>query len=450
MRENQDFLKKLGTLVLPIALQQLLLALVSASDALMLGWLTQDALSAVSLAGQIAFVQNLFLAAMTIGLSILAAQFWGKGDADSFEKIFAYVLGLTAAVSLLFTAAALCAPAALMRIFTADPVLIEKGAVYLRAVSPSYFLTGVSQIYLCMLKNSGRAVQSSAISAFSVALNIGLNAALIFGLLGLPRMEIAGAALATVLARLTEVLWGIRAGAGKSPIKLRRENCFGCGRALRQNFWKHTTPVLGNEIVWGTGFTMYSVLMGHLGSDAVAANSLANIVRNLIACFCIGLASGGGILVGNELGAGRLAQAKAYGKKLCGLAVALGAVSACVLLALIPVILPIARLSDTASVYLRGMLVLCAGNMIGMSVNSTAIAGIFCAGGDARFGFRCDAVTMWGIIVPLSFIAAFVWKLPVLAVYAILSMDEIVKLPAVYRNYKKYKWVKNLTLKEEF
>ena len=207
--------------------------------------------------------------------------------------------------------------------------------------------------------------------------------------------------------------------------------------------------MLGNEIVWGIGFTMSSVIMGHLGSDAVAANSVAGIVKNLVCCLCLGLGSGGGIMVGNELGAGRLKQAGDYGDRLCVLSVLVGILSGILLLVLRPLILYAAALNNTATGYLNGMLLICSYYMIGKSVNSTTISGIFCAGGDSKFGFLCDTIVMWCISVPLGFFSAFVIKLPVIAVYFIVSLDELVKLPAVYIHYKKYRWVKNLTMKEE-
>lgn len=443
---KHSFAKKLLSLILPIAFSQFMLALVSASDAFMLGKLSQNALSAVSLASQITFVQNLFLAAMTIGLSMIAAQYWGKSDKDSVEKIFAYVLKITIIVSLIFFIAGLLIPKILMRIFTDNVTLIDLGAVYLRVVSPSYWLTGISQIYLCILKNSNKAAKSSVISSVSVIVNIALNTVFIFGLLGFRKMEIAGAALATVIARIIEVLWCLLETAKKDSVKLKLNNILHSNEILKKSFWKYTLPVLGNEIVWGIGFTMYSVIIGHLGTDAVAANSIANIVKNLIACFCIGLGSGGGIMIGNELGAGRIDKAKQYGDKLCKLSIISGAVTGVILLALSPLIISITDLSEQANTYLKWMLVMCSYYMIGKSINSTTIAGIFCAGGDSKFGFKCDAVTMWCITVPIGLIAAFVLKLPVLAVYFIINLDEIVKLPAVYKHYKKYNWLKNITV----
>ena len=287
------------------------------------------------------------------------------------------------------------------------------------------------------------------ISSVSVVVNIILNAIFIFGWLGLPEMGIAGAALATVIARAIEVAWCVIETVKKDSIKLKLYYMMHDDKVLRHDFWKYSFPVLGNEIVWGVGFTMYSVIMGHLGSDAVAANSIANIVKNLVACFCLGLGSGGGIMVGNELGAGRLDKAKEYGGRLCRLSVLCGVASGIVMLALSPLIFAVTNLSATSNTYLKWMLVMCSCYMVGKSVNGTTIGGIFCAGGDSRFGFRCDTVTMWCITVPLGFLTAFMLKLPVLAVYFIVNLDEIVKLPAVYRHYRKYKWVKDLTVYNE-
>ena len=413
MNREITFSKKLITLVVPIAFQQFMLALVSASDALMLGGLLQDYLSAVSLGSQITFVQNLFLAAMTIGLSMLAAQYWGKHDKGTVERIFAYVMKITTIVSFFFALSAFCFPGFLMRIFTSETELIENGAIYLRTVSLSYLLSGISQIYLCILKNSGKAAKSSAISSSSVVINIFLNAVLIYGLFNVPQLEIAGAAIATVLAKAIELLWCLWEASGKERVKLRCIHIFKTDKKLRGDFWKYTMPVLGNEIVWGVGFTMYSVIMGHLGSDAVAANSVANIVKNLVACFGIGLGS--------------------------------GVISGIFLLAINPFVLSVTNLSAQSASYLKWMIVMCSYYMIGKSVNSTIVGGIFCAGGDSKFGFICDTITLWCIVIPLGFAAAFVLKLPVLVVYFIVNLDEMIKLPAVYKHYKQYKWVKNLT-----
>ena len=447
--DKREFRKKLLSLVLPITFQQFMLAVVSASDALMVGVIGQDLLSAVSLASQITFVYNLFLAAMTIGTSMFAAQYWGKGDKDAVERILGIVLRSSMSVSFVFFLGATFLPEYLMRIFTPDPELIHYGVQYLQIVGITYLLCGISQIYLCIMKNSGLASMSMIISSTAAFLNIVLNAVLIYGLFGAPRMEAAGAAAATAIARAAELLWVFWELRKTGRVKIRFLYIRKPDQGLKKDFWHYTLPVLGNELVWGGGFTMYSVIMGHLGTDAVAANSIANIVKNLIASLAGGIGNGGSIMVGNELGAGRLEMAKAYGKKLCHIAVVSGILSGIFLLLISPLVLQVTDLSPKAEGYLKWMLVMCAIYMVGKYVNGTTIGGIFCAGGDSRFGFLCDAVTLWCFTVPVGLLAAFVLKWPVLAVYSIVNSDEIVKLPAVYFHYGKYKWLKDLTVREE-
>ena len=380
---------------------------------------------------------------------MFAAQYWGKGDKDAVERILGIVLRSSMSVSFVFFLGATFLPEYLMRIFTPDPELIHYGVQYLQIVGITYLLCGISQIYLCIMKNSGLASMSMIISSTAAFLNIVLNAVLIYGLFGAPRMEAAGAAAATAIARAAELLWVFWELRKTGRVKIRFLYIRKPDQGLKKDFWHYTLPVLGNELVWGGGFTMYSVIMGHLGTDAVAANSIANIVKNLIASLAGGIGNGGSIMVGNELGAGRLEMAKAYGKKLCHIAVVSGILSGIFLLLISPLVLQVTDLSPKAEGYLKWMLVMCAVYMVGKYVNGTTIGGIFCAGGDSRFGFLCDAVTLWCFTVPVGLLAAFVLKWPVLAVYFIVNSDEIVKLPAVYFHYGKYKWLKDLTVREE-
>ncbi len=443
--QNKLFNKKLISLVLPIAFQQFMLSLVSASDAFMLGGVSQNSLSAVSLAGQVQFVFNLFLGGMSLGTSIFAAQYWGKGDTKTIEKLLGFVLKITAIVGLMFSLSAILIPNQIMLIFTAEQTIIDEGVLYLRAVSSSYLLCAISQIYICIMKNTGRAVESTVASSVTVVLNIMLNAILIFGLLGLPKLGVVGAAVATVIARAVELIWVLVSSFFKNRVRLKFRYFAHTDKQLRRDFWKYTMPVLLNQFAWGIGFTMYSVIMGHLGTDAVAANSIATIAKNMVICFCMGVGNGGSIIVGNELGAGNMKTAKEYGGRVCRLSIISGLASGIVLALLSPLIVSVMDLSETASNYLFWMMILLVINITGKSINCVTIAGIFCAGGDSRFGLICDTVNMWCVIIPIGLLSAFVWKLPVIAVFFILNLDEVTKLPIVYRHYKKYNWLKDLT-----
>jgi len=443
---DKTIYKKLSGIVAPIAFQYLMASLVTASDAFMLGFLNQDSLSAASLAGQIAFVFSLFFGAFVFGLTVLAAQYWGKGDNKTTEEVLAITMRYSLLVGLVFTLGTAFFPKQIMLIFTSDSTLISKGADYLRMVSLSYLLTGFTQAYFGMMKVCDRAKLSTVIGSLSVVLNIILNSFLIFGIGIFPKMGVEGAALATVLSRVFETIMVIIAVARKRCPPLHIGLMFRLNnKELHKDYWKYTVPLLINQLGWGGGVTMYSVIMGHLGSDAVAANSIASIVRSIIASLCWGIAAGVGIILGGMLGRNELEEAKKAGGSFVRFSILIGVASGLVILAITPLVLYFIQLEPQAQYYLKYMMFMAAYYIIGNSLNSTIIAGIFPSGGDTRFGMWCDVITLWCVVVPLGMIGAFLLKLPVLAVAFILTLDEFVKIPAVYKHYMKFKWVKNIT-----
>lgn len=440
---KQSLRKEIVRLAFPIALQQFMTALVGACDAIMLGKLSQDAMSAVSLATQVTFVFNLFMFAFMAGENMFVAQYYGKGDYTGISQVFSLVTKICGCIAVVFLAGTLFFPEQLMRILTNEETLIVLGSEYLRVIGISYVFSGIAQIFLAIMKNCGAVNMSTLINGVMVILNIALNAVFIFGLSGFPKMGIKGAALATVLATVVQFLWSV--GYVLCRIRAVKFSLRSCEKKLFGRFWQKTVPLLINNLAWGIGFSMYSVIMGHLGTDAVAANGIANISKNLVVCFCLGLGNAGSIIVGNRLGADRLQEAKEAGGTLTRTAIIAGIVSGLVLIALSPFITKMVDLTPTARGYLQKMLLISSYYIAGKSVNCMTIGGIFAAGGDSKFGMLCDSVTLWCIIVPLGCICAFILKLPVMVVYFVLNLDEIIKLPVVYKHYKKYKWIKNLT-----
>ena len=435
--------KEIVRLALPIALQQFMTALVGACDAIMLGKLSQDAMSAVSLATQVTFVFNLFMFAFMAGENMFVAQYYGKGDYKGISQVFSLVTKICGCIAVVFLAGSLFFPEQLMRILTNEETLIVLGSEYLRVIGISYVFSGIAQTFLAIMKNCGAVNMSTLINGVMVILNIALNAVFIFGLSGFPKMGIKGAALATVLATVVQFMWSV--GYVLCRIRAVKFSLRSCEKKLFGRFWQKAVPLLINNLAWGIGFSMYSVIMGHLGTDAVAANGIANISKNLVVCFCLGLGNAGSIIVGNRLGADRLQEAKEVGETLTKTAIIAGIVSGLVLIALSPFITKMVDLTPTARGYLQKMLLISSYYIAGKSVNCMTIGGIFAAGGDSKFGMLCDSVTLWCIIVPLGCICAFILKLPVMVVYFVLNLDEIIKLPVVYKHYKKYKWIKNLT-----
>lgn len=442
---KKEFYRNLARLALPISLQSLMLASVAAGDALMLGKIAQDEMTAVSLATQIQFVQNMFLMAIAGAGGILGAQYWGKGDRHTLEDIFNIMLRFCGIISILFFLACELMPGLLMHIFTHDAPLIAIGSSYLRIAGWSYLLTGVSQCYLTMMKVSDHVKPGAIISSCAVLLNICLNAVFIFGLLGAPRMQARGAALATTISRIAELALCIAVSSKTSYIRPAFGRFLKVPKLLKSDFIRQCLPLMGGSLCWGVGFTSYTAIMGHLGTDAAAANSVSAVARDLICCMCNGIGSAAGIIVGNELGAGRLELGKAYGIKLKNISYIIGFLSTGLVLAVTPFVVNMVILTDQAREYLIGMMVIMSFYMIGRCVNTVTINGVLDGGGDTLFDMYSLIVCMWLIAIPLALAGAFVLHWSPLAVYACTCLDEVGKIPWVMLRFRKYKWVQDLT-----
>ncbi len=447
---KDTFYPQIIKLVIPIVIQNLLSAAVSSTDVIMLNYVGQSSISAVSLAANYAGVLFMIYYGLGTGASMLCAQYWGKGDLEPIRVIEGIAMRFSLVLTLFFSAAAFFAPRLMMQLFTNDPELIDIGAGYLRVMTVTYLCWSIIEVYLAVLRSIGRVTVSMILNVVAFTLNIFLNAVFIFGLFGAPKMGAVGVAIATAASRVIELLGCITISAYSKDIKLKLSYMFLGNKLLLQDFVRLSVPALANDVAWSVAFSMYSVILGHLGSDAVAANSLVVVVRNFGTVLCFGTASAGGILLGNVMGVGDMERAKEYASKLMKLTVITGAIGGVMVLIATPFVLRFASLSETAMHYLKYMLLINTYYIMGAAVNTTLIAGVFRAGGDSRFGLICDTIDMWVYAVPLGFIAAFALKLPVLWVYFLLCTDEFVKWPWVIRHYRSRKWLKNITRENLF
>ncbi len=298
------------------------------------------------------------------------------------------------------------------------------------------------------MKVTDHVLASVLISSGAVVLNVILNAVFIFGLFGVPAMRFRGAALATAIARIVELILAVGLSFGKSCVRPAFRRFFAWDRGLLMDFLKQYWPLLGALLLWGVGFTAYTAVIGHMGSDAAAANSVSAVVRDLVCCACNGIGNAAAIMVGNELGAGELEMGKAYGLKLARISWVIGFASTALVLAVTPLVLHMVILTDAARKELTGMMIIMAVYMIGRCVNTVVINGVLDGGGDTTFDMYSLAVAMWGIAVPLAILGAFVFNWPVLAVYACTCLDEVGKIPWVMVRMRKFKWVRDLTRTE--
>ncbi len=444
------FYRQIFKLVLPIIIQNLLSAAVSSADVVMLNSVGQSSISAVSLAAQYSSVLFMVFYGLGTGATILCAQYYGKGDLHAIQIVEGIAMRFSILISLALACFAVFLPDGMMRIFTNDEELIRIGASYLRCMSVSYLCWGITEVYLAVLRSIGRVVVSTVMNVTAFSLNIFLNAVFIFGLFGAPKLGAMGVAIATSLSRLIELVLCFGVSFASKDIKLDFRYLFVRNKTLFSDFIKLSLPALGNDISWSVAFSMYSVIIGHLGTDAVAANSFVLVVRNFGTILCFGMASAGGILLGNIIGENKLEEAREGARKLMKLTIITGAIGGLIILAATPFVLRYAALTDQAMHYLKYMLLINTYYVMGAAVNTTLIAGVFRAGGDSRFGFICDTIDMWCYAVPLGFIAAFALKLPVMWVYFLLCTDEFVKWPWVIKHYRSGKWLNNITRDDLF
>ncbi|MBP3742552.1 MAG: MATE family efflux transporter [Treponema sp.] len=443
--ESKAFFKSLFNVVGPIAIQNLISAAVSSADVVMLGFVGQTSIAAVSLASNVMFILIMIATGLSSGLVMLAAQYWGKKDYESIRTLHGIALRICSLFGLIFTLAAFFAPEFLMKIFTSDQPLLETGSAYLRAMSLSYLCFAVSQIFQAGFKSIERVKIVTVITVTALSLNIALNAVFIFGLFGAPKLGAAGVGLATSISRFIELIFCVIYGYMQKDVKLRFSNLLRFKKVLTGDFFRYSLPALGNELVWGAGFATYSVILGHMGEDIVAANSVVNVLRNLCTVLCFGMAYGGAVVLGKSMGAGDMELAERNAKRLIKSTSVAGIAGAVLLLCLKPVLPLIADLSETAARYRDILLYINCFSVAAAAFNTVLICGIFRAGGDAKFGFFMDCVFMWGISVPLGLLAAFVFKLPPLWIYFILYLDEFEKMPVIVIRYFQKKWLRNIT-----
>ena len=431
MLNKKDFLKYASTLAFPIMIQNLISTLVNIADTVMLGYVSQTAMSASSLANQYTFVLFCIYYGMATGTSVLCAQYWGKGDQKTVEKILGLAERCTLIISLIFFLISFSMPTMVMKIFTDNPDTIAAGSEYLRVLSFSLMFMGFSQVFMSALRSIGKIMLPSVTYIVSLCVNVLCNATFIFGLFGLPKLGVTGVALGTVIARIAEVLICLIYSLNKSNVRFRIKYFFAKSGILFQDFMKIATPAVVNDIVWSFASSAFAAILGHIGNDMVAANAVAVMVVNIGAIACRGFANATTIIISQELGKNHIDTAREYGKRMLRITIIVSLIGCAVILAIRPLILDFYRdkLTETAIYYLGVFIIMTTWRLVGEGINTCLICGCFRGGGDSRFGMIVDSIFMWLVAVPLTFLAAYVFKLPPIWVYFVMSLDELEKMP---------------------
>lgn len=446
MLSDSVFLKKALMIACPVALQGMLNTIVNLVDTLMIGTMGATAIAAVGLANKYFFVFSLLVFGIVSGSGILAAQFWGSGDVKGIRKVLGLSILLALAGSLCFLVPALLSPQSVMRIFTTSEDSIQLGSRYLKIAVLTYPFLALTNVYVAILRAVNKVVFPVISSCIAILINICLNYVLIFGKFGAPALGVSGAAIATLTARTIEILLILGYVYGKKlPVACGLRQLFGWNKAFVSQFAKTSAPVIANEFMWGLGTTMYSLAYGRMGDEAVAAITIATTIQDILVVLFQGLSAATAVILGNELGAGHLKRAEKYAVHFFILQF-LSTVG--VALLLIGIRWPIIGLYNITPEVARDVslcILIFAAYMPAKMFNYVNVVGVLRSGGDTKMCLFLDTSGVWFLGVPLAFLGALVWRLPIYIVYALVMTEEIYKAVLGYLRYRQKKWLRNLT-----
>ncbi|WP_053956777.1 MATE family efflux transporter [Inediibacterium massiliense] len=444
--QDKKFYENLYKIALPIIIQNFIASSLNMVDTMMIGRVGEIQIAAVGIANQYFFLFNLLLIGICSGCGIFISQFWGKRDTINIKKVLGIGMIAGAALSTIFTVIASCMPNQIIHIFNTDPQVILEGAKYLKIVCISYIFTAITFNFGFASRCIENTILPMVVSSFALLFNTFFNYVFIFGNFGSKAMGVEGAALATLLARIIEA--GLLVGYiyfTKGVLAAKAREMFSLTKDFIKKVFDTVIPVVLNEGCWALGFVIYSVAYGRIGMQAMASVQICNTIINIFMVFIFGMSNGSVVMIGNQIGAGHEEQAKIYAKRFSLLACLAGIGLASILAISAPFILSFFKISY--EVYHSALMILYinSGVLIIRVFNCILIVGILRAGGDAKTALLIEGFSMWCIGVPLAFLGAFYFKLPVHYVAALVTVEEIVKFSLGLPRLLSNKWIRNVT-----
>ena len=457
MLQDKQFIKKTIAITLPVAFQNLLNTLLNMVDTYMITQLGEGTIAAVGLANKVFFVFSLLMFGISSGSGILASQYYGKRDMISIKRVLRMSLSIGIGGSFLFVIPALLCPEVVMRIFSPEQNIIKVGAAYLVVIAVSYPLTAITNSFVAILRSMNYVRLPVVITIISILVNVILNYGLIYGNLGMPEMGVAGAALATVIARAVEVTVllivvykhkrgddGVGDFIHSKYNKAAENNQPFINKPFVVRYFSAAAPVIANEFMWGLGVTMYSLVYGRMGEDAAAAITITSTVEQLAMVFFFGICHAAAVVLGNELGANNLKKAEIYAKNYMIMQLCLSILGAILTLIFKEAIISLFPVSAIVGEYIRLSLTVFAFYMPVRLLNTLIIVAILRSGGDTVAALLLDVTSVWLIGIPMAIIGGLILKLPIYVVYGMITIEEVYKAILGYIRYRQKKWLKNI------
>lgn len=448
MIKEKTFYKSFMILALSLALQNLLTYGVNMMDTLMLGRYSQNAMGGVSLCNQIQFLLQMLVVGAGEGAVVMGSQYWGRKKLEPIPHIIGVALRFGGALAVLLFILVFGWPDRILSLLSNDPAVIAEGAKYFSIIRYTYVIFTITNILVASLRSIGVVRIGYMISGSTLVINVCLNYLLIYGNFGFPEMGVRGAACATLIARCVEliiVIWFLKYRENVLNLNLRK--LLHIDTSYVRDYMKVSLPVLINQALWGVAQMVQTGILGHLGGDVTAANAISVQVYQVLSVVCYGAASAAGIVVGRTIGEGNEKKLHPLVTTLQVLFISIGLCSGLAIFLLRGPILAAfgGTLTENAYRLSRQFMLVLAITTVGTSYQMACDNGIIRGGGDTAFSAKMNLISMWGIIVPFSAMAAFWWKCPPVAVFFLLKWDQLYKAIPVGIRLHSWKWVKKVT-----
>ena len=453
LRRGAGFYQNLFKLAFPLILQNLITTSLGFVDTFMVGLLGSSELSAVTAANTPIFLVQVIIFGLLSGQSVLVSQYWGKGDQGAINRCSGVALEFGLSITALVALTLLLFPRGVMSLVTDNALLVELGAPYVRIVGVSYVFNAASSVYIGMQRSTENPLMGMVVFAVSMLLNTFLNYVFIFGKLGAPALGVTGAALATLLSRITEFAIVAVYALRDRRVPLQPKLLLRPGTVIARDFFKYASPVLLNESLWGLGVSVLTAIMGHMAISAeiLAAHAIMGNIEKFSTVACFGVAGATSVIVGKRIGEGA-SKEEVYSLGCCLLEVSLLvglAVAVCLAALLptvfIPYVFPLFHLEGLSRQIAAVMCAILALMMPAKAFDITNITGLLRAGGDARMASVIDLGCQWGIAVPLSFLTALVLNAPVAVVCFAIQSENLCKMPWGIVRLRSRKWINSVT-----
>jgi putative MATE family efflux protein len=442
---DKKFLNTMIKLAAPIMLQNLIFASLNMVDGVMIGQLGESAIAAVGVANQIFFLVSLLFFGIGSGSAIFAAQYWGRKDTERIQSVLGLSLLMSISGAVIFSLAAILIPVQVISIYSKDPAVISQGSVYLQIVAFSYVITAITNSFAFVLRSTENVKLPLVTSLVALSLNTFMNYGLILGNFGLPSLGVKGAAIATIISRLIEViLLLLIIYRKKLPVAAKLRSLLNFKILPIKKFFNTTLPVIATEIVWSFGITTYNVVYARIGTESIAAVNIAGTLDRIIFVVFMGLGHACAIMIGNQIGAEQNELAISYAKKYLILGAIGAAIFGIIMYIFATPMLSFYKVSDFTINYTTKLIGLMALSLPVRSLNLILLIGILRSGGDTIVAFFIDAASVWVIGVPMALIGAFVLGLPIHLVYLMVLADEVVKLAMGLYRFFSQRWINYL------